>query len=191
MPGLRSLRNRLAVIFALIIAGAIGTIYLSVTPRLEASLTSQRLNSLVADSKRYLPRVASKLPPDTGPPVSPGDSAKTKKRKAAAIKKAKEDRDASIRRTADTSGTEILLYATAEAGPFLVTDSKPTGGVKTEDVRDLAGRAIRTRREVSQTGPTSAGRQAMVAQPTFDADGKITGAAVFATRSRTSRTTSR
>ena len=54
-------------------------------------------------------------------------------------------------------------------------------GVKTEDVRDLAGRAIRTRREVSQTGPTSAGRQAMVAQPTFDADGKITGAAVFAT----------
>ncbi len=35
MPGLRSLRNRLAVIFALIILGAIGTIYLSVTPRLD------------------------------------------------------------------------------------------------------------------------------------------------------------
>ena len=31
MPGLRSLRNRLAVIFALIMLGAIGTIYLSVS----------------------------------------------------------------------------------------------------------------------------------------------------------------
>ena len=48
MPGLRSLRNRLALIFALIILGAIGTIYLSVTPRLEASLTSQRLSGLIA-----------------------------------------------------------------------------------------------------------------------------------------------
>ena len=47
MPGLRSLRNRLALIFALIIVGAIGTIYLSVTPRLEASLTSQRLDDVV------------------------------------------------------------------------------------------------------------------------------------------------
>ena len=44
MPGLRSLRNRLALIFALIIIGAIGTIYLSVTPRLEASLTAQRID---------------------------------------------------------------------------------------------------------------------------------------------------
>ena len=49
MPGLRSLRNRLAVIFALIIIGAIGTIYLSVTPRLEASLTSQRLDQVRAE----------------------------------------------------------------------------------------------------------------------------------------------
>ena len=52
MPGLRSLRNRLAVIFALIIIGAIGTIYLSVTPRLEASLTSQRLDLVRASAAR-------------------------------------------------------------------------------------------------------------------------------------------
>ena len=52
MPGLRSLRNRLAVIFALIIIGAIGTIYLSVTPRLEASLTSQRLRPGARHSRR-------------------------------------------------------------------------------------------------------------------------------------------
>ena len=68
MPGLRSLRNRLALIFALIIAGAIGTIYLSVTPRLEASLTSQRLNGLIADSKRYLPTLEAVLPAGNDPP---------------------------------------------------------------------------------------------------------------------------
>ena len=58
MPGLRSLRNRLAVIFALIILGAIGTIYLSVTPRLEDSLTSQRLDQVRAASAQYTPDVA-------------------------------------------------------------------------------------------------------------------------------------
>ncbi len=52
MPGLRSLRNRLALIFALIIVGAIGTIYLSVTPRLEASLTSQRLDDVVTTTRQ-------------------------------------------------------------------------------------------------------------------------------------------
>src|SRR3954464_14108408 len=192
MPGLRSLRNRLALIFALIIAGAIGTIYLSVTPRLEASLTSQRLNGLIADSKRYLPRIERVLPPDTGPSISATDSARTKKQRAAQIKHAKEKRDASVVRTADAAGSEILVYAAADAGPFLVTDSKPTGGVKTEDVRDLAGRAIRSRRQVTQTGPTSArrqatrggapraGRRALGPQPTFDEEG-VTGAAVFAT----------
>src|SRR5919206_169002 len=35
MIGLRSLRNRLAVVFGLIVLGAIGTIYLTVTPRLD------------------------------------------------------------------------------------------------------------------------------------------------------------
>ena len=57
MPGLRSLRNRLAVIFALIIIGAIGTIYLSVTPRLEASLTSQRLDDVVTTTRQSTPDV--------------------------------------------------------------------------------------------------------------------------------------
>ena len=63
MPGLRSLRNRLAVIFALIILGAIGTIYLSVTPRLEASLTSQRLDQVCAPTASSSRRVAQFLPP--------------------------------------------------------------------------------------------------------------------------------
>ena len=40
---LRSLRNRLTLIFALIVAGAIGIVYFYVTPRLEDELVAQKL----------------------------------------------------------------------------------------------------------------------------------------------------
>ena len=180
MPGLRSLRNRLALIFALIIAGAIGTIYLSVTPRLEASLTSQRLNGLVADSKRYLPRITRILPVEVDTPLAPDATRREKKTRERQIANERTNRRNATARTADASGAEVLVYSIADAGPILVADSKPGGGVKGDDVLDLAVRAIRDRREVTRTGPTSAGRQALVAQPTFNEDG-VTGAAVFAT----------
>ena len=51
MLGLRSLRNRLAVVFGLIVLGAIGTIYLTVTPRLEERLQDQKLERLQADAR--------------------------------------------------------------------------------------------------------------------------------------------
>ncbi len=53
MPGLRSLRNRLAVVFGLIVLGAIATMYIAVTPLLEERLTEQKLNGLVEDAQRY------------------------------------------------------------------------------------------------------------------------------------------
>src|ERR687895_1826704 len=52
MIGLRSLRNRLAVVFGLIVLGAIGTIYLTVTPRLEERLNDQKLDRLAEDAQR-------------------------------------------------------------------------------------------------------------------------------------------
>src|SRR4051812_15707109 len=51
MPGLRSLRNRLAVAFGLIVLGAIGTIYLTVTPRLEERLRNQKVERLLTDAR--------------------------------------------------------------------------------------------------------------------------------------------
>ena len=45
---LRSLRNRLTLIFALIVAGAIGIVYFYVTPRLEDELVAQKLERLGA-----------------------------------------------------------------------------------------------------------------------------------------------
>ena len=72
MPGMRSLRNRLAVIFALIIIGAIGTIYLSVTPRLEASLTSQRLGPGADDGDAQYSRQLA--PASTAPGLYEGSA---------------------------------------------------------------------------------------------------------------------
>jgi signal transduction histidine kinase len=189
VPGLRSLRNRLAVIFALIILGAIGTIYLSVTPRLEASLTSQRLNGLVAESQSYLKGIARVLPADD-PTLLTVDPRASKQLRRAQMRETdarrklilqnKANRDQVTRRVADSSGAELLIYTVAPNGPFAVSDSKINGGLGTADVGSLAVRAIRTRREVTQTGPTRVGRQAIVVQPTFDDAHKVTGAAVFA-----------
>jgi two-component system OmpR family sensor kinase len=172
LPGLRSLRNRLAVIFALIILGAIGTIYLSVTPRLEASLTKQRVDSLIAASKKHAPEIGAVLP--------------TADQSLKRVERNRHDRESRVATIADTTGAEVLVYAAPPAGPYLLVDSKPHGGVGTDDVRDLALTAIRTRRQTSTTRRTSAGRQAIVAQPTFETVPRkgerirrVSGAAVF------------
>ena len=49
---LRSLRNRLTLIFALIVAGAIGIVYFYVVPRLEDELVAQKLERLGAEARR-------------------------------------------------------------------------------------------------------------------------------------------
>ena len=45
MLGLRSLRNRLALVFGLIVLGAIGAVYLTVVPQLEERLRDQKLDA--------------------------------------------------------------------------------------------------------------------------------------------------
>jgi two-component system, OmpR family, sensor kinase len=170
LPGLRSLRNRLAVIFALIILGAIGTIYLSVTPRLEDSLTSQRLDQVSATSKQltpglfpYLPRLDKPVPP--------------KKAKAA-----KDKRDSSVRKFAERANTEVIIMSLGEAGPYQLTDSTPDGGVTSRDVQGVTRQARDTRRQVTKVVPSRAGREAVAALRIPDPDKELDGAyvAVFA-----------
>src|ERR1700759_5112195 len=100
MPGLRSLRNRLAVIFALIILGAIGTIYLSVTPRLQAPLTKPRMDGLPPRSRQYAPSVVGQLLRATNDAT--GGNRRTE---AARIKAA---RAKAVRKFAERVATEIL-----------------------------------------------------------------------------------
>src|SRR3954470_2856250 len=63
MPHLRSLRNRLAVVFGLIVLGAIATVYLSTVPRLQDRLTQQKLQQLQADARRYAGTLAGSANP--------------------------------------------------------------------------------------------------------------------------------
>jgi two-component system, OmpR family, sensor kinase len=161
VPGLRSLRNRLAVIFALIIVGAIGTIYLSVTPRLEASLTSQREDQLLSLSRQYTPEVAPFLYPEDelyeGRRIPQVDG----KRDLKAIKRF---RDARIRGLAERTGTEIIVMSVRKPGPFLYTDSTPAGGATAPDVQGVTRQANRTRRAAIAVVNARGSRIALVAQ---------------------------
>jgi signal transduction histidine kinase len=170
MPGLRSLRNRLAVIFALIILGAIGTIYLSVTPRLEASLTSQRLDQVARSTRQLAPGLADFLP-RLDRPVPP------KKAKAA-----KDKRDRNVRKFAERANTEVIVMSLGEAGPYQLTDSTPDGGVTSRDVQGVTRQARDTGRQATAIVPTRAGRQAVAAQRIPDPNKQLDGAyvAVFA-----------
>jgi signal transduction histidine kinase len=168
---LRSLRNRLALIFALIIIGAIGTIYLSVTPRLEASLTTQRLNQVAADGRQLTPGLARYLP-QRDKPVAPRDA-----------RKAKDARDRRVRRFAESANTEIIIMSIGAAGPFLITDSTPDGGATSRDVQAVTRLANRTGRQATALVTTRSGRMALAAQPVADPpEGKLSGryVAVFA-----------
>jgi len=163
MLGLRSLRNRLAVAFGLIVLGAIGTIYLTVTPRLEERLQQQKLDRLQVDARRYVGGrggLAEYYVPE-GEDVLP-----ERRVNAAAV----------------GSSAEVLILDLLSSGPLSLVlnfDSASDGGVGEPDVRALAHEAVASRRPTSATESTGAGRQALVAYPLIQ-DEKVEGVAVFA-----------
>ena len=168
MPGLRSLRNRLAVIFALIIIGAIGTIYLSVTPRLEASLTTQRVDQTRLIAEQYSPGVARNFYPRNDFYASEKDVPRFPKghRDAGRVDKNRDrqNRAAQVRKLAERIGTEIIVMSPNPAGAFLISDSTPDGGATSRDVQDITQLAARTGRLETSTVSTANGRQALAAQ---------------------------
>jgi two-component system OmpR family sensor kinase len=149
VPGLRSLRNRLAVVFGLIVLGAIGTVYLSVTPRLQDRLRNQRLQALAVDAKQ----TADSL--DAFGPLQD-----TKRFRSELLPR--------VRKRAAQLGTEILVLRPLRGTPqvlTLVVDSTPDGGVSSLDVQGVAQQALSTRRPATGTQPTSIGREALAAHP--------------------------
>jgi two-component system, OmpR family, sensor kinase len=163
MIGLRSLRNRLAVAFGLIVLGAIGTIYLTVTPRLEERLQDQKLDRLQADARRYVG----------------GDSGWAVQYDGEAENVLPETR---VRGAAAAISAEVLVLDLLSSGPSSLTgnvDSAPDGGISEADVRTVALDAVSSRRPVAATLSTGAGRQAVVAYPLIQ-DDKVEGIAVFA-----------
>jgi signal transduction histidine kinase len=156
---LRSLRNRLTVIFALIVAGAIGFVYVYVVPRLEEQLVNQKLQQLAEDSRRWSPRLADVVGPTTP----------------------KREMDARARLAATRSSAEVTVFAASIGTSGLVypvADSTP-GGVSADDVRDLAERVAGTGRPATGTVTTGVGRQALAGEPLMRAK-KLRGVAVYA-----------
>ena len=170
MIGMRSLRNRLAVVFGLIVLGAIGTIYLTVTPRLEERLRNQKLDSLQEDARRAVEGaggITARLP-----------TATSDKRLMAREKEALEKEAAEA---AARSSSEVIVLSrhsepTSVAG---LVDSQPNGGLQGGDVSQLALEAIEAGRPISRAEPTPLGREALVAYPLVR-DKEIEGVAVFA-----------
>ena len=162
MLGLRSLRNRLAVVFGLIVFGAVGTIYLTVTPRLEERLQEQKLDRLLADARSNVDGktgFARQFIPKTEDVLA----------------------DTRVNAAAVGSSAEVLILEVLRSpqAVALKIDSAPDGGVTDGDVTGLANEAVAARRPVSSTLATGAGRQAVVAYPLIQ-DEEVVGVAVFA-----------
>ena len=156
---LRSLRNRLTVIFAMIVAGAIGIVYFYVTPRLEEELVAQKLERLAGDARRESPPLRTVVEKGTPP----------------------EDVENLTNTAAKFSSAEVTVLQ-VKFGSVLqllrVADSSP-GAAALGDIQEVAAEAAETKRPVAATAQTDVGRQALVAQP-LQRGGKVRGVAVFA-----------
>jgi signal transduction histidine kinase len=160
--GLRSLRNRLAVVFGLIVLGAIGTIYLTVTPRLQDRLRNQKVERLLQDAR-------SNVEGTTG-------FANTYLRHEKQPLRRRQ-----VNQAAAGASAEVLILNNLGDPLSLVgkMDSVPDGGLEFEEVTPIALEAARARRPVSSTEAIANGRYAVVAYPLIS-DKDVVGVAVFA-----------
>ena len=156
---IRSLRNRLALIFGLIVLCAIAIIYFAVAPQLEGRLRDQKLDNLAADARRYSPPLRRLVGTDAPHP--------------------RLAREVSLVATRASAEVNVLgIVKGTEDSLFMLADSD-AGGVEIDDVQAVAEAALGTRRIARTTEPTRLGRQALVAEPLLE-DGEIRGVAVFA-----------
>jgi signal transduction histidine kinase len=154
---MRSLRNRLAVVFGMIVLGAIATVYLTTVPRLQDRLTAQKLDALEADARRAAPELATALL------VADNDDGKRFGRLVTAI--------------ATRSSAELVVMTPLRgrpAGLSVFAESSEEGDLPAAETSALALRAAETRRPQQQTS----GRQALVAEPLLR-DGEVRGVVVF------------
>src|SRR6476620_10619788 len=119
---MRSLRNRLAVVFGLIVLGVVGTIYLSTAPQLQDRLRNQRLEALAVDAAQTADALNA-----SGPlPLTPND------------KQISREPTPRVRKRAAQIGADILVLRPLRGTPqvlTLIVDSTPDGGVTGTDVQ--------------------------------------------------------
>jgi signal transduction histidine kinase len=155
---LRSLRNRLTLIFALIVAGAIGIVYFYVTPRLEDELVAQKLVRLAESAVRESPPLENVVGTET-----PQQQAERRTATASRFSRAE------VTLLQVRLGTVNQIYPIADSSP---------GGTSPADINDVAARAALGAKPVTGTKQTGIGRQAIAAIPLFR-NKKVRGVAVF------------
>lgn len=157
---LRSLRNRLTLIFALIVAGAIAIVYFYVTPRLEDELVGQKLGRLADDA-----RTAAQPLPDLAGLGRPQDELER------ATVEASSQAGAEITVLQVTEGTTREIYPIA---------SSKLGVIAVPDITSVAEAAMDRRRVVTSVEQTSNGRQAVAAVPLIrEGQRRVRGVAIF------------
>jgi len=155
----RSLSNRLALLFGLIVLTAIGIVYFAVAPQLEGRLVDQKLDGLADDAERYATPLRRLVGSDAPQPEL-----------------AREVRLVATRASAEVNVLGVVVGT--EDSLFVLADSD-TGGVEIDDVQAVAEAALATGRTARATEPTRIGRQALVAEPLM-VGGRVRGVAVFA-----------
>jgi two-component system OmpR family sensor kinase len=155
----RSIRNRLALLFAAITALAIAVIYFYVVPQLETRLRDEKLSSLAADARAY-----------SGPLVSAiGTNVPT-----ATLNRR-------VRRAADRSNARVTLLGVSRGteGIQLYPISDSTDQANLEDLQfQIALEAVSERLTVTGSEASNTGRLGEAARPLLF-DGKVARVVVF------------
>jgi signal transduction histidine kinase len=159
IPGLRSLRNRLAALFFAITLAAIAVVYVYVAPTLESSLRSQKVSTLKTSARAALRPLARTVGSNTP--------------KAGVV--------AAARDAADRTGAHVTLlgisYGSLGTIVYELADSA-AGGAPQPDRVPLAMQAATTERTVTGTLPGSSGRAGVVALP-IRYHGHVAAVAIF------------
>ena len=150
MHRIRSLRNRLALFFGLIVSGAILVVYLAVVPPLEGQLREQKLDTLQESAAIHYRPLASTVGRAVPQPTV------LRRLKAAAARAGA--RVTLLDVASGTEGQRLSVALDSQAG---AADPEDTRFVVAED-------AARARRRARGTEPTSRGRIAEVAIPVLE-----------------------
>ena len=149
----------MTLIFALIVAAAIGSVYVYVVPRLEEQLIAQKLDRLTRDAERWSPILRDTVALDFD---------KTLLRRRVRAAAARTSAEVSVLQI--VKGTRDQVYVAADSNE---------GGVSLEDVRNVAQRTALSGRRISEVEPTAVGRRALAAEPLI-INKRVRGVAVFA-----------
>jgi two-component system OmpR family sensor kinase len=145
---LRSITNRLALLFSAILLAAIAGVYFGVTPTLESALRDQKLNSLALDARRYSGPIQAS--------IGSNDDVRVVNRL--------------VRHAADASAARVTLLGVTRGSYGLQTYLKYDSTAEV-DIRDLAfavaADAARTGRTAQGTEAGTSGRVAEAARPLF------------------------